>query len=96
MPCPHGRTKYYCKECPGAGICPHNRVRNSCKDCWGKGYCKHRKWRRDCSTCTPAAAWRHGGWWLLERPVGFEAADYLRREFQREALEEHQAPKHHE
>ena len=31
--CPHGRQRYYCKECGGSGICEHGRVRSKCKEC---------------------------------------------------------------
>ena len=31
--CPHGRQRYYCKECGGGGICEHGRRRSKCKEC---------------------------------------------------------------
>ena len=34
--CEHGRRRYDCKECGGAGICEHNRIRSKCKTCRGK------------------------------------------------------------
>jgi hypothetical protein len=33
MKCEHGRQKYSCKDCGGAGICQHGRKRSTCKDC---------------------------------------------------------------
>lgn len=31
--CPHGRQKYFCKDCGGTGICEHGRQRAWCRDC---------------------------------------------------------------
>ena len=33
--CPHGRQRYFCKECGGGGICEHGRRRRQCKECGG-------------------------------------------------------------
>eukprot|EP00611_Tribonema_gayanum_P020142 TRINITY_DN3617_c0_g6_i1.p1 TRINITY_DN3617_c0_g6~~TRINITY_DN3617_c0_g6_i1.p1 ORF type:complete len:341 (+),score=77.17 TRINITY_DN3617_c0_g6_i1:63-1025(+) len=33
--CPHGRTRYFCKDYGGAGMCQHGRRRRRCKDCGG-------------------------------------------------------------
>ena len=33
--CPHGRQRYFCKECGGGGICEHGRRRSKCKECGG-------------------------------------------------------------
>ena len=30
--CPHGRQKYFCKDCGGTGICEHGRQRAWCRD----------------------------------------------------------------
>ena len=38
--CPHGRRRFYCKECGGASICVHGRER-SCKECGGASICVH-------------------------------------------------------
>ena len=33
--CMHGRQKYFCVECGGAGICVHRKRKHRCKDCRG-------------------------------------------------------------
>ena len=38
----HGRRRYFCKECGGAGICEHGLRRSNCKDCGGHGGGKQR------------------------------------------------------
>ena len=40
--CVHGRRRYFCKECGGAGICEHGLRRSNCKDCGGHGGGKQR------------------------------------------------------
>ena len=50
-PCPHGRQRYFCKECGGSGICEHGRVRSQCKECGGSGLCEHGRQRSKCKEC---------------------------------------------
>ena len=49
--CPHGRQRYYCKECGGSGFCEHGRVRFTCKECGGAGICEHGRVRSRCKEC---------------------------------------------
>ena len=37
-PCPHGRQRYYCKDCGGKGICEHGWQRNRCNECGSGGH----------------------------------------------------------
>ena len=37
--CPHGKERYYCKECGGKGICPCGEIRKQCRECNGKAFC---------------------------------------------------------
>ena len=58
--CPHGRDRYYCKECGGSGICEHGRIRYSCKECGGAGICEHGRQRSQCKECGGASICEHG------------------------------------
>ena len=49
--CPHGRLRYRCKECGGAGICEHGRQRSQCKECGGGSICEHGRVRSKCKEC---------------------------------------------
>ena len=49
--CEHGRVRYRCKECGGAGVCEHGRQRYSCKECGGAGICEHGRVRSKCKEC---------------------------------------------
>ena len=49
--CPHGRQRYYCKDCGGAGICPHNRRKKACKACGGSQICEHNRRKSTCKEC---------------------------------------------
>ena len=60
VPCPHGRQRYVCKECGGAGLCEHGRRRYGCKDCGGAGTCTHGRERRYCKECGGAGICEHG------------------------------------
>ena len=51
--CEHGRQRYNCKECVGAGICKHNRQRSKCKECGGSGM-----------QAQPTTLTMQGVWWL--------------------------------
>jgi hypothetical protein len=31
--CPHGKRRYRCVACNGAGICEHNHIKYTCKEC---------------------------------------------------------------
>ncbi len=33
--CPHGVSKYRCKDCGGSAVCDHGRLKYKCKDCGG-------------------------------------------------------------
>ena len=57
--CEHGRRRYHCKECGGAGICKHNRRRSQCKECGGAGICKHNRRRYECKECGGASICKH-------------------------------------
>ena len=58
--CEHGRRRYYCKDCGGAGICEHGRVRARCKECGGSGLCEHGKLRSVCKDCGGSQICEHG------------------------------------
>ena len=58
--CGHGRQRYSCKECGGAGICEHGRRRGSCKECGGAGICEHGRHRQQCKECGGASICEHG------------------------------------
>jgi len=49
--CEHGKEKYRCVQCCGAGICIHNREKYICSECNGKGICHHNKQIRQCKDC---------------------------------------------
>eukprot|EP00982_Pelagococcus_subviridis_P007308 30546-Pelagococcus_subviridis.AAC.1 len=49
--CEHGRQRYTCKECGGAGICEHGREKRRCKECGGTSLCKHGLRRYSCKHC---------------------------------------------
>ena len=59
-PCPHGRQRYYCKDCGGKGICEHGRRRNTCKDCGGSDICEHGRQRSRCKDCGGSGFCEHG------------------------------------
>ena len=58
--CPHGRRRYYCKECGGGGICEHGRLRYSCKECGGSSICEHGRQRSQCKECGGGGICEHG------------------------------------
>ena len=58
--CPHGRRRYHCKECGGAGICEHGRRRSQCKECGGSQICEHGRRRSDCKECGGSQICEHG------------------------------------
>ena len=58
--CPHGRQRYFCKECGGGGICEHGRKRYVCKDCGGGGLCEHGRRRSQCKECGGGGICEHG------------------------------------
>ena len=58
--CPHGRQRYTCKECGGAGICEHGRVRCRCKECGGASICEHGRLRYACKECGGSQICEHG------------------------------------
>uniref|UniRef100_A0A0G4FQ78 Uncharacterized protein n=1 Tax=Chromera velia CCMP2878 TaxID=1169474 RepID=A0A0G4FQ78_9ALVE len=39
--CPHGRKKYFCKDCGGQGICKHGRFKFNCRECGASSFCEH-------------------------------------------------------
>lgn len=57
--CPHGRSKYYCKECGGGGYCHHGRVKKICRDCGGTGRCEHDRIRSRCKDCGGGSICEH-------------------------------------
>lgn len=58
--CPHGRQRYDCRSCNGAGYCIHNRRRRICRDCNGSSFCTHGKRRRTCRPCGGSDFCTHG------------------------------------
>lgn len=50
--CPHGRTKWRCKDC-GSGYCEHNKQKGQCRAC-GTGYCPHNSRKDRCPECGTA------------------------------------------
>ena len=57
--CPHGRERYYCVECGGAGICVHKRHRATCVECGGASICEHKRQRSTCIECGGAGICEH-------------------------------------
>lgn len=49
--CPHGRQKYYCRDCGGSGICEHDRRKELCKHCGGTQVCIHGRNKNLCKDC---------------------------------------------
>lgn len=68
--CEHGRRRYDCKECGGAGICDHGSLRHFCIDCGGASLCTHGRRRRSCAECGGAAICPHGRQRYTCRPCG--------------------------
>ena len=60
MPCPHGRQRYFCKDCGGGGICKHGRRRDRCQECGGSGLCEHGRQRSKCKKCGGSSICEHG------------------------------------
>ena len=58
--CPHGRQRYYCKECGGSQFCEHGRVRFTCKECGGASICEHGRIRSTCKECGGGSICEHG------------------------------------
>ena len=58
--CPHGRRRYQCKPCGGAGVCDHGRIRSQCKPCGGSKICEHGRQRHSCKPCGGAGICEHG------------------------------------
>ena len=58
--CPHGKVRYQCKECGGAGICEHGRRRSQCKECGGSSICEHGRNRSQCKECGGSQICEHG------------------------------------
>ncbi len=58
--CPHGKEKYRCKKCGGAGICEHGINKYSCKECDGAGICEHGIHKNYCKKCGGAELCEHG------------------------------------
>ena len=57
--CPHGKQKYYCRECRGAGICSHGKQKYTCKECKGSSICKHNKQKATCRDCGGSSICEH-------------------------------------
>ena len=49
--CEHGRQRYDCKACGGAGVCIHGKRKSTCKKCGGAGLCQHSQEKRTCNKC---------------------------------------------
>ena len=49
--CPHGRTKYYCRECEGGAFCIHDKDKRFCQECGGSALCIHNKQKKRCREC---------------------------------------------
>ena len=58
--CLHGKQKYHCKECGGAGICQHGKQRYYCKECGGSAICEHGKQKYFCKECGGSSICEHG------------------------------------
>lgn len=58
--CEHGRDKYICKDCGGAGICVHGIQKYYCKACCGGAYCKHGVQKHVCIECGGIGVCKHG------------------------------------
>jgi len=58
--CPHGRQRYWCKECGGGSVCEHGRIRSTCKECGGSQICEHGRQRCSCKECGGASICEHG------------------------------------
>jgi hypothetical protein len=52
----HGRERYYCAQCGGAGMCEHGRKRRFCKEgCGGQALCVHLMNKYSCKACKAPA-----------------------------------------
>lgn len=49
--CQHNKNKYYCVDCPGAGICEHKKRRHRCAACGGGSLCEHKQIKSRCYQC---------------------------------------------
>ena len=58
--CPHGRQRYFCKECGGPGLCSHGRRKRVCKECGGKLICSHGRQKYSCKECGGSSICPHG------------------------------------
>src|SRR6185312_15560941 len=58
--CAHGKRKYQCVDCGGAGICEHKRIRSQCKECGGSAICEHGRQRARCKECGGGSICEHG------------------------------------
>lgn len=68
--CEHGRDRYFCRVCVGAGACQHCHRRSDCKVCGST--CVHDLdlwWCRSCSRLLPSARARRGQARLSPRPT---------------------------
>lgn len=59
--CPHGRQKYFCKDCGGKGRCEHNRPKHNCRECKGTQICPHNQRRQFCRDCNGSQICPHSG-----------------------------------
>lgn len=57
--CIHGRQKYNCGKCGGAGICEHGGQKHYCKPCDGAGICEHNRRKYYCRQCGGAGICEH-------------------------------------
>ena len=74
--CPHGRERYRCRDCNGAGICKHGRLRSQCRDCGGGSICEHGTLRCKCRICSPEN-YRRRKVYEIERRYGLTKDQYL-------------------
>ena len=58
--CPHGRQRYFCKECGGGAFCEHGRISSTCKECGGARICEHGRQRHQCKECGGSQICEHG------------------------------------
>ena len=58
--CVHGKTKYQCIPCGGAGICHHGKQKTRCRLCGGGSLCQHGERKSRCAHCNGSELCDHG------------------------------------
>ena len=57
--CPHGKSKYHCKDCGGVSVCEHGRQKRTCRECGGNAICEHGRRKNQCIPCGGISICKH-------------------------------------